>query len=123
MNALKIACFSDRGEMLGRRLKAGEVTRFPGTSTLRDWTQAGFAEGEAMLFIGSCQIAVRAIAPFVKSKLTDPAVVAMDETGTYAGRLTQKRAEVKKLCPCYQECIRICCACGADRLRGRSNFF
>ena len=83
MNALTIACCSDRGEMLGRRLKAGEVTRFPGTSTLRDWTQAGFAEGEALLFIGSCQIAVRAIAPFVKSKLTDPAVVAMDETGTY----------------------------------------
>lgn len=39
---------------------------------------------DALVFIGACGIAVRAIAPLVKSKLTDPAVVVCDETGRFA---------------------------------------
>jgi len=36
-----------------------------------------------MVFVGAVGIAVREIAPFIRSKLTDPAVVSMDELGHY----------------------------------------
>ena len=42
-----------------------------------------FSEAEALIFVGACGIAVRSIAPFVKSKCTDPAVLAVDEGGQY----------------------------------------
>ena len=45
--------------------------------TLFDWA-------DALIFIGSCGIAVREIAPYVKSKLTDPAVIAVDELARFA---------------------------------------
>ncbi|MDR1687833.1 MAG: cobalamin biosynthesis protein [Clostridiales bacterium] len=43
-----------------------------------------FNKTDALVFIGACGIAVRAIAPCVKSKMSDPAVVVCDETGLYA---------------------------------------
>ncbi len=38
-----------------------------------------FGESDAMIFVGACGIAVREIAPFVKSKKTDPAVLCVDD--------------------------------------------
>lgn len=49
---------------------------------LHSWTGENFSR-DALIFIGSCGIAVRAIAPFVKSKVSDPAVIVMDERGKY----------------------------------------
>lgn len=40
-----------------------------------------FYDMDAMIFISSCETAVRAITPFVRSKTTDPAVVVIDEIG------------------------------------------
>lgn len=42
-----------------------------------------FATSELLVFVGSCGIAVRKIAPFVHDKRTDPAVVCVDELGTF----------------------------------------
>ena len=42
-----------------------------------------FSSSELMVFVGSCGIAVRKIAPFVHDKRTDPAVVCVDELGTF----------------------------------------
>lgn len=42
-----------------------------------------FASSEILVFVGSCGIAVRKIAPFVHDKRTDPAVVCVDEKGTF----------------------------------------
>ena len=42
-----------------------------------------FASSEILVFVGSCGIAVRKIAPFVRDKRTDPAVVCVDELGTF----------------------------------------
>lgn len=42
-----------------------------------------FASSELMVFVGSCGIAVRKIAPYVHDKRTDPAVVCVDELGTF----------------------------------------
>ena len=83
MRKICIACFSALGEALGQSLEMGEVTRFPGEASLQEWTKDRFDSADALVFIGACGIAVRAIAPFVKSKLTDPAVVVVDESGTY----------------------------------------
>ena len=43
-----------------------------------------FRWADALIFVGSCGIAVRAIAPHVRDKHTDPAVVVVDERETYA---------------------------------------
>lgn len=43
-----------------------------------------FDWADAMIFVGSCGIAVREIAPHVKSKLIDPAVIAVDELAKFA---------------------------------------
>ncbi len=51
--------------------------------TLSEWTQAQFACRDALIFIGAAGIAVRAIAPFVRSKAEDPAVIVIDEKGRY----------------------------------------
>ena len=42
-----------------------------------------FLESDAFISIGSCGIAVRHIAPFVKDKTKDPAVIVIDELGKY----------------------------------------
>ena len=47
------------------------------------WARQHFDDSDALLFIGACGIAVRAIAPLVKDKTTDPAVVVMDEAGQH----------------------------------------
>ena len=52
--------------------------------SVRDWTRRTFSECDAIVFIGATGIAVRHIAPFVKSKDSDPAVVCMDEHGRWA---------------------------------------
>lgn len=42
-----------------------------------------FSWADAMVFIGSCGIAVREIAPHVRDKQTDPAVICIDELGHF----------------------------------------
>ncbi len=53
-------------------------------SSVKKWTETAFCECDAIVYIGAIGIAVRYIAPFVKSKDTDPAVVCMDEHGRWA---------------------------------------
>ena len=43
-----------------------------------------FSASDAVIFVSSCGIAVRSIAPYVKSKTEDPAVIVTDETGRFA---------------------------------------
>ena len=50
---------------------------------LADFAGAVFRQVDAMVFVGACGIAVRAIAPHVRDKRTDPAVLAVDETARF----------------------------------------
>lgn len=47
------------------------------------WAGEQFREGNALLFIGACGIAVRAAAPHLTDKLHDSPVLVMDEKGRY----------------------------------------
>ena len=51
---------------------------------LRQAVAAVFGQCDALVFLCACGIAVRMIAPLVVSKITDPAVVAVDERGRFA---------------------------------------
>lgn len=51
---------------------------------LARWTEEAFASGGALVFVCAAGIAVRAIAPHIRSKTTDPAVVVADEMGLHA---------------------------------------
>ena len=42
-----------------------------------------FQDNQVIVYIGACGIAVRAIAPFVKNKTVDPAVISIDERGRF----------------------------------------
>lgn len=55
----------------------------PLRESLGSWTEKSFAEADGIVFVCACGIAVRAIAPFVRSKTEDPAVIAVDELGRY----------------------------------------
>ena len=44
---------------------------------------AVFNKCQALVYVGAVGIAVRTIAPFIKSKLTDPAVISVDERGSF----------------------------------------
>lgn len=51
--------------------------------SLSSWTAEHFATDDALVFVGASGIAVRAIAPHVHDKFTDPAVVSVDEAGMF----------------------------------------
>ena len=52
--------------------------------TLREWAEEWIPRLDGIIFFSATGIAVRTIAPFVVSKKTDPAVVVIDEQGSYA---------------------------------------
>lgn len=81
-----ILYFTEAGGRLAERVHAGlageaDISVNSGKGILRSWTGKNFKEGNVLLFIGACGIAVRAIAPYVESKDRDPAVIVMDERG------------------------------------------
>jgi cobalt-precorrin 5A hydrolase len=51
------------------------------TGGLNAWCEECFYDSSALIFIGACGIAVRTIAPFIQSKVKDPAVLVSDEHG------------------------------------------
>ena len=50
---------------------------------LPDFVEPIFRRTDALIFVGACGIAVRAVAPHLRSKAEDPAVLAVDETARF----------------------------------------
>ena len=63
------------------RLAGGAFAPIPNPSEAFYGEQ--FREQDALVFVGACGIAVRCIAPHVRDKRTDPAVLCVDETGSF----------------------------------------
>lgn len=97
MMKIRAAAFSSRGVETARKIAdaIGGVSIFapekflsdgvsPMECGLAEWTRRSFAEADALIFVSATGIAVRSIAPHVKSKASDPAIVVVDELGLHA---------------------------------------
>lgn len=94
----------------GRKTGTAALTLQAVSGSLSEWTGQQFACCDGLIFIGAAGIAVRLIAPYLKDKLTDPAVVVVDEAGQFsisllsghvggANRLAEWTAEILKAVP------------------------
>lgn len=101
---LSIISFTEKGKQLSGRIaklldkelevklytkcKAGIKDGTPSEilfvkTSVGDWARERMQERTALLFIGACGIAVRAVAPSITDKLRDAPVLVMDEQGKY----------------------------------------
>lgn len=71
------------GELFTLEKYAIDQDTLPIRGSLRDFMQNIFRDYQEIVMIMSCGIAVRSIAPYLNSKLTDPAVVVLDEKGNF----------------------------------------
>ncbi len=81
----KLISFTEAGlGTLKRVLKAlKETEETASVASLKEWTGRHFKKGNILIYIGAAGIAVRAIAPFISDKTTDPAVIVIDEAGHF----------------------------------------
>ena len=98
MSQIAIAGFTANGCVLAQKIanelegahawapcRIAEEAGLPDFASVGAWTGDAFAQGcDGIVFVGACGIAVRAVAPYVASKMHDPAVVCVDEAGRWA---------------------------------------
>ena len=98
MSQIAIAGFTAKGCALAKKIaneledarawapcRIAEEVGLPGFDSVGAWAGEAFAQGcDGIVFVGACGIAVRAVAPYVASKMHDPAVVCVDEAGRWA---------------------------------------
>lgn len=87
---LGVITFSEQGLCTGERIRAAREANGDqaalsrcASGELAAWTAAHFSADDALIFVGSCGIAVRAVAPFLRSKAEDPAIVVVDEGASF----------------------------------------
>lgn len=90
---INVIAFTDRGRELSKKIAAqlaeesvqlyAKAEGFRQYETVRAFAQYAMTASDAIIFIGATGIAVRAIAPFIKTKDTDPAVIVIDENGRF----------------------------------------
>ncbi|MGN1074738.1 MAG: cobalamin biosynthesis protein CbiG, partial [Eubacteriales bacterium] len=93
-----VICFSDAGAALALRLceilglEPGAVHSIEKFAVKYGFTahkkvcadmEALFYGHDALIFVSACGIAVRDIAPYLKSKTQDPAVLVLDDRGKF----------------------------------------
>ena len=109
-NQVHILYFTHTGSAMAARLarelaREANVTYASGKGCCKEWTEEHFRKGNVLVYIGACGIAVRAIAPHIGSKETDPAVIVIDEKGEnvipiLAGHLGGANEWARKIAEC-----------------------
>lgn len=89
MKRAAILYFTERGEVTAQRIADAiridyEIEFYRPRGGEKQYVEPLFSVVDALIFVGACGIAVRAIAPFVKNKFTDPGVIVVDELGLQA---------------------------------------
>ena len=83
---IALVAFTGNGAALAEKLcteLGGTLQVAGGNFSLSAWTAENFPKREALIFVGAAGIAVRAIAPHIRSKDRDPAVLCLDEKGRF----------------------------------------
>ena len=85
-----VLSFTNSGELLSARvantLNSSGIASETSTcrvTNLKEYMHDIFQNGNILIFIGAVGIAVRAIAPHIKNKTTDPAVIVIDEAARF----------------------------------------
>ena len=109
---MAIVCFTPQGKHLAEKIQDNlkipfldicwNVELIYRPIPFRQWMKEHFTSLDALIFIGAMGIVVRDMAPCLKSKLTDPAVVVLDEKGQFvisvlSGHLGGANALTKEL--------------------------
>ncbi len=91
---INIFCFSDSGAKIASELcdifqtgsesvhsieKYSSKYGFCSHKSISEDIGPLFHQSDALIFIGACGIAVRTVAPYIRSKTSDPAVIVMDD--------------------------------------------
>lgn len=90
---IQMIAFTQNGVKLSKKIgkmlekKEHEVEVFTGIgeekTSLSEFCKTGFKKADGLIFVSATGIAVRGIAPYVKDKTTDPAVLVIDDTGKF----------------------------------------
>lgn len=84
---LALIAVSEEGVEIAKRIKGGlvndNVCIINNEKPLRDIVAKVFNKYDGLIFVMAMGIVVRVIAPYIKDKLSDPAVVAVDDAGRY----------------------------------------
>lgn len=86
---LELIAFTQRGNSLAQHLAESLSDHGHQAACTRDglkaeeWAARAFSRSDGLIFVGATGIAVRSIAPHLRHKSTDPAVVVVDEGGQF----------------------------------------
>lgn len=83
VTARKIANGQDGGSVIYTMPEFCESNEIPIKESVKNICGKIFNKADCIIFVSACGIAVRSIAPYVKSKKEDPAVIVTDELGRY----------------------------------------
>ncbi len=86
MGSVELLAFTDKGQRLAETIKERlelENTHVNRVFGLKEFMPVVFHKGNVIVFVGAVGIAVRAIAPLIAHKTTDPAVLVVDELGKF----------------------------------------
>jgi cobalamin biosynthesis protein CbiG len=89
MNNTAIIASTDKGVELGLRIQKEfsksvlVSTRLNNIASIASFLEKDFARFDTLVFIGALGICVRSIAPYLTDKQQDPAVINMDDHGTF----------------------------------------
>ena len=88
MKTAAVLSFSEQGAQTAQRVSQAlqseyDIALYAPRGNLSALTAELFGRVDALIFVGACGIAVRAIAPHVAAKTTDPAVLVLDERANH----------------------------------------